>query len=98
MHGGDECIEVKLRAGEEVEMPVKVEVTAGAGRMVTLEDTRLRKQMLGQAWSPSKPGGRTGDSSFVNVYWVSIVSGNVGFYGLNSGLQRGLQSVGEVDI
>ena len=63
-----------------------------------LEDTRLRKQTLGQAWSPSKPGGRTGDSSFVNVYWVSIVSGNVGFSGLNSGLQRGLQSVGEVDI
>ena len=35
MHGGDECIEVKLRAGEEVEMTVKEEVTAGAGRMVT---------------------------------------------------------------
>ena len=55
----DECIEVKLRAGKEVEMTVKVEVTAGAGRRMTLEDTRLRKQTLWQAWSPSKPGGRT---------------------------------------
>ena len=42
----DECMQVKLRAGEEVEMTVKVEVTAGAGRRMTLEDTRLRKQTL----------------------------------------------------
>lgn len=40
-----------MHAGEvegwgEVEMTVKVEVTAGAGRRMTLEDTRLRKQTL----------------------------------------------------
>lgn len=39
----DECIEVKLRGGEEVEMTGKVEVTAGAGRKMTLESTRLWK-------------------------------------------------------